>query len=70
MSDVVLTALIANAAPIIVAITGFVVLWRKMEAVRHATNSKMDELLKVTGEAEHAKGVKQGEESKEKPAPQ
>lgn len=37
--------------------------WRnslKIEEVRHATNSMKDELVKVTGEAEHAKGVVQG----------
>lgn len=28
--------------------------------VKHATNSMKDELVKVTGESEHAKGVIQG----------
>lgn len=35
----------------------------KVDEVHSATNSKMDKLLKVVGEVEHAKGVKQGEAS-------
>lgn len=40
-----------------------IVSWRslaKIEAVHIATNSMKDALVKVTGEAEHAKGVQQG----------
>ncbi len=47
-------------ASIIATVLGF---WnnRLLRIVRHETNHMKDELVKVTGEAEHAKGVKQGE---------
>jgi hypothetical protein len=36
---------------------------KRIEVVHLATNSLTDKLVKVTGEAEYAKGVKQGEDS-------
>jgi hypothetical protein len=35
---------------------------RKIEAVHTSTNGKMDELLKVTGASEKAKGVIEGQQ--------
>lgn len=55
--------MINNLPSIIVALGGFVVIWRKVEQLHETTNSKMDQLLKVTGESEYAKGVKKGEQS-------
>lgn len=43
----------------------FVNLWalRRIEQVHHSTNSMKDALVKVTGESEFARGLKQGEEA-------
>lgn len=73
MSDLVLIALIAGGPSTIGAILGFVnnVLVRRtaehikktkeaMDQLERNTNSKMDKLVEVVGEAEHAKGLLEG----------
>lgn len=39
---------------------------RDMRSLERNTNSKMDQLLKVTSESEHAKGVLQGKKESDK----
>jgi len=67
MSDLVQVALIASIPPTIVALTGLIVSLRternltaKVKEVHDATNGMKEELVRVTGEAEHAKGVLEG----------
>lgn len=62
MSDIVLVAIITGGFGLI---TMFVNRWfkkmdEKLDQYHKAVNGKMDELLQVTGEAEKAKGVKEG----------
>lgn len=58
------TAMIINA---LVAVYGLVVAHNNAGTIQKLevnTNNKFEKLLKVTAEAEHAKGVIQGEQSK------
>ena len=71
MSDVIVVAFIAAIPGIITAISQFQ-LHRKVDAVtsevvtvKKEINGRMGELLKVTGEAEKAKGVIEGKHSQE-----
>ena len=63
VSDVVSVALIGSVAPTLLAAAALVASLRnakKIEEVHLATNSMKDELVRVTGESERAKGVIQG----------
>jgi hypothetical protein len=65
MSDAVIIALIVAIPTTVTALAGLVVSLRngrKIEQVHVATNSKMDQLLEVTGASEKAKGVIEGRE--------
>lgn len=65
MSDAVLVGMIAAAPPTLLALAALVSSFRNGQAVKQIHvifNSKMDKLLKVTGESEFAKGVKQEKE--------
>jgi uncharacterized protein YoxC len=55
-----LAGVIAALIPLIRVLHG---LRDKVDAVEKATNGMKADLIKVTGEAEHAKGVIQGEEN-------
>lgn len=59
MSDVVTIALIAAVPGVISSILAYLT-HEKVEVVRKDVNSKMAELVKTTGEAEHAKGNLEG----------
>jgi len=66
MSDAFWTALpgaIASGAALLTALATLIsVFWnsRKLEVIHKATNSMHEEIVKVTGEAEHAKGRLEG----------
>jgi len=57
-------ALLLNALAALGAVFASVRNGRKIETVRLEVNSRMGQLLKVTGEAERAIGKKEGEDSK------
>jgi hypothetical protein len=63
MSDAVIIALIVAIPPTLTALVSLIVSLRNGRAIHQvhvATNSKMDQLLSVTGASEKAKGVKEG----------
>jgi uncharacterized membrane protein len=65
MSDAVIIALIVAVPTTLTALASLIVSMRngrKIEQVHIATNSKMDQLLSVTGASEKAKGVIEGRE--------
>lgn len=56
-SDLVLVALIVAVAPTITAVTGFVMVLRRLTSYKHEINHRMDELLESTRAEGHAEGV-------------
>jgi hypothetical protein len=63
MSETVTVALIVSVAPTLTALVG---LWatlrqgRRVDSYKHEVNSRMDELLQVTGERSRAEGRAEG----------
>lgn len=66
MTGIEFAAVISSVSSLVAAIGSSVAVvmsarnGRKIEQVHLATNSMKDELVKVTGEAEYAKGLKHG----------
>lgn len=70
MSDLVTVALIAALPACLSAVLGFIngrrqianhaETTKQMESLTETTNGKMEQLLRVTGDSEHAKGVIEG----------
>jgi hypothetical protein len=62
MGAVEIAALITSAATLVASVTAAVVSFtnrRHIQEIHLSINSRMDELLRVSGEAQHALGVKQ-----------
>lgn len=57
MSDVVIVAALGAIAPTIVALTGFVMVLRRLSSYKHEINHRMDELLEARRAEGHAAGV-------------
>jgi hypothetical protein len=57
-------ALLLNAIAAVGAVVASIRNGRKIEIVRLEVNSRMGQLLEVTGKAERAIGVKEGEENR------
>ncbi len=60
MTEAVQIALITAVPPTVVAVTGILVVLSRIKAVHVQINSRMDELLRTTGTAEHARGQAEG----------
>lgn len=60
MTESVQIAIITAVPPMLVALTGFVIMLKRIRDVHIQINSRMDELLRTTGTAEHARGQAEG----------
>ncbi len=61
----VINTFLATLPLTIASITGLLVVLRKVEEIRHATNSMKDALVKAAGIIGHAKGVAEERQRKE-----
>ncbi len=60
MTEAVEVAMIMAVPPTLVAVSGIMVVLSRIKAVHVQINSRMDELLRTTGTAEHARGQAEG----------
>ncbi|MFI5223167.1 MAG: hypothetical protein ACHQX3_02805 [Nitrospirales bacterium] len=69
MSDAVLTALIVVIPPTIIAITGLILVLRKVEVVHKTINSRLDQWLEIERDQGVAEGRKQATQEAADKAP-